>query len=303
MTPFGPMAIESGQSSFNDLFPGPLIIEDDSPLSAHDPLVMDMLQSVNNALQDTLLPSLMQGSGVKHAPNACRNDLKAHCSKSRSQIHCLGQHTEDISEACRASVGKSVPFVCSKLIDRFCDVLQNGILPCLATHLQDLEPDCKDAVIATRLAINKISTAKDAASTKQNDQHVTKMAAPIVSSAQHEASLDARLGGLPTKKDDRKLAAANAALNVSMGSASHQPMQSVENPFASVQAPQPVGFLHRHIFTILLILCVAAAYLFSMSRQAYPAVMYAVAKPYVGEGAQLLKGSRPVMELPKSLDL
>jgi len=165
------------------LFPGPLIVDqggggddDDDPESAidgPDPLIMDMMDSMGPAFQDQILPALHHsptlGSsafgrerprgrnlGPGHAPNACKVDLAKHCARARSQLHCLGQHNADVSPECRKSVEKSVPYVCSPAIDRYCDVLQNGILTCLQGRLQELDINCRDAVLATQAVVSKV---------------------------------------------------------------------------------------------------------------------------------------------------
>merc|ERR1719362_1627060 len=102
-----------------------------------------------------MLPAMHQAGGGMKAPVSCRADLQRHCGAARSQVHCLGQHEGDISEACRNDVGKSVPFLCSQSIDRYCDIMQSGILACLSSHLGSLSDTCRDAVTATQRVISK----------------------------------------------------------------------------------------------------------------------------------------------------
>lgn len=124
-----------------------------------DPLVLDMLQDMDKELRNQLVPKLHDAGS--HAPQACRADVKKHCSAARSQLHCLGQHISDISEDCRTEVGKSVPFVCSDSIDRFCDVLQNGLLACLGHHVNDLTEACRDTLYATQKVVKKTGVVFD----------------------------------------------------------------------------------------------------------------------------------------------
>jgi len=151
---------------FQDLFPGPLVMEQGhsgrraASFSDPDPLVMDMLQAMNSDIQEALLPLIHGANRARTAPRSCDTDVQKHCSKERSQIHCLGQHQDDISESCRKDISQSVPFLCSRAIDKFCDVLQIGILECLSGHLGDLEAQCKDSVVATRHVIAKVNTQK-----------------------------------------------------------------------------------------------------------------------------------------------
>ncbi|CAK0884811.1 unnamed protein product [Prorocentrum cordatum] len=162
-----------GVDLFHDLFPGPLVMVEEpgglssmglrgiqeGPFGAPDPLIMDMLQHVPESFQNNMLPLIHSGANSsRRAPASCRADLVKHCGAARSQVHCLGEHREDVSQACRQDVGKSVPFVCSREITRFCSVLQQGILPCLSGRTDDVSGDCKDAVAATQEVITKANT-------------------------------------------------------------------------------------------------------------------------------------------------
>ncbi|CAJ1327085.1 unnamed protein product [Effrenium voratum] len=105
------------------------------------------------------MPKMHKASSVSNAPDACRADLEKHCPNARSQVHCLGEHRAEISEPCRKDVGASVPFVCSKAIGEFCDVLRSGMLGCLQKHLPQLPRDCRDAVEMTSSALGRLSQA------------------------------------------------------------------------------------------------------------------------------------------------
>jgi len=48
-----------------------------------------------------------------------------------------------------------VPFVCSEAIDRYCDIMSGGILPCLYGKINDLDSSCRDSVLVTHLIITK----------------------------------------------------------------------------------------------------------------------------------------------------
>merc|ERR1719161_4742 len=135
-----------------------------------------------------------RAAGADDMPSSCSKDLKAHCKGARSQLHCLGKNADTISAGCRADVGKSVPFLCSNGIDRWCDVLLGGILSCLSDHMSDLEGPCKDAVTATRHVITKVNTQK--ASVVDPSTGEKKSVAPKKSTTQREALLDASLRGL-----------------------------------------------------------------------------------------------------------
>eukprot|EP00435_Cladocopium_sp_Y103_P016621 s2899_g4.t1 len=129
------------------------------PIREPDPLVMDMLSSVNNMVQEVVAPQLHKTRHASAAPDSCQKDAVAHCSTARSQVHCLGQHRADISEDCRRDLGKSVPFVCSAAIDQHCDVLHVGILDCLQKYQEELSGDCKDAFLATSKVIQSLNSA------------------------------------------------------------------------------------------------------------------------------------------------
>jgi len=169
---------------FRDLFPGPLVMEQDhgprraTPLADPDPLVMDMLQSMNGDIQEALLPLIHDANKARTAPPSCDKDVQKHCGKERSQVHCLGQHQDDISDSCRKDISQSVPFLCSRAIDKFCDVLQVGVLDCLSGHLGDLESQCKDSVVATRHVIAKVNTQKATVKAGETKNGVKTIHAP-----------------------------------------------------------------------------------------------------------------------------
>mmetsp|Transcript_79051 Transcript_79051/g.189907 ORF Transcript_79051/g.189907 Transcript_79051/m.189907 type:complete len:300 (-) Transcript_79051:69-968(-) len=148
--------------SLRGLFPGPLhfgAAEHPAPFPDPDPLVLDMFSSLSNTIQELVMPKMHKASSVSNAPDACRADLEKHCPNARSQVHCLGEHRAEISEPCRKDVGASVPFVCSKAIGEFCDVLRSGMLGCLQKHLPQLPRDCRDAVEMTSSALGRLSQA------------------------------------------------------------------------------------------------------------------------------------------------
>ncbi|CAJ1419095.1 unnamed protein product [Effrenium voratum] len=133
--------------------------EHPAPFPDPDPLVLDMFSSLSNTIQELVMPKMHKASSVSNAPDACRADLEKHCPNARSQVHCLGEHRAEISEPCRKDVGASVPFVCSKAIGEFCDVLRSGMLGCLQKHLPQLPRDCRDAVEMTSSALGRLSQA------------------------------------------------------------------------------------------------------------------------------------------------
>merc|ERR1719409_960881 len=103
---------------------------------------------------------MAERSAEENLPSSCSKEIKAHCKDAKSQLHCLGKHNADISDQCRADVGKAVPFLCSDAIDQYCDVLMGGILSCLGNQLSNLQGPCKDAVSATKKMIQKVNSKK-----------------------------------------------------------------------------------------------------------------------------------------------
>lgn len=158
--------------AFRSLFPGPLIIEesplDELGLGGPDPIVMEMLGETHSGFQEEMLPMVHAAQAARNSPKACHKDIMKHCGQSGSQLHCLGAHQEDISKECHDTVGKSVPFVCSGAVDKYCDTLHGGILPCLEQHLADLEQNCQDAIVATRVVITTANTHKVSLSNEQS---------------------------------------------------------------------------------------------------------------------------------------
>jgi hypothetical protein len=121
-----------------------------------DPVLADIVQAMDRGFAANMLPAIQKSSD----PTACQPEIARLCANAKSHLHCLGLNSESISEACRKEVGKSVPFLCSRFTDRFCDVLQTGILDCLYGHLAELDDQCQDAVKTTKKVINKVNTQK-----------------------------------------------------------------------------------------------------------------------------------------------
>merc|ERR1719291_1468544 len=205
--PLGAQKSGMGVDLFHDLFPGPLVIMEEpggpsgpmglpviqeGPFGAPDPLIMDMLQHLTGSFQDDMLPLIHKGANsAKRAPASCHADLVKHCSSARSQVHCLGEHREDVSQACQQDVGKSVPFVCSRDISRFCSVLQQGILPCLSGHMDDVSGDCRDAVAATQEVIMNANTLQSSVvdvKTGAKKVHTPSVAPPSPAAAANEST-------------------------------------------------------------------------------------------------------------------
>jgi hypothetical protein len=183
-------------SALKSLFPpGQMIIEEDDG-APPDAVMEDLMREMSDQFQQQLLPIAQQAAAEDNLPNSCSGELKAFCKGAPSRLHCLGKHSNDISDTCRADVGKSVPFLCSGPIDAFCDVLMGGILSCLANHLKDLDGPCKDSVQATKHIINKVNTQKASVTDPKTGQKKSVTPKSKTSLSQREANLDAKLIGL-----------------------------------------------------------------------------------------------------------
>jgi len=227
-------------SLLRDLFPGamveggPMVIEGPTggvgrPLA--DPMMMDIMQDLDHSFANEMLPAIQKaarGSGEQD-PRACQEDIKTKCASAKSHLHCLGMNHNTVSEACRKEVGQSVPFRCSKAIDKFCDVLQTGILACLYNHMQDVDGDCRDAVLTTKHVINKVNTQK--ASLVDKSTGATKVSTPAM--LQDTSKNNAALSAKETKDKE-------ARLDAKLGLSAFSPAAAAE--FArSYAAPPPVA--------------------------------------------------------------
>lgn len=185
-------------SALKQLFPpGQVIIEeDDGPNAPPDAVVQDMMREMSEEFQQQLLPLAQQAAADDALPNSCGKELKTFCKGAKSRLHCLGQHSQDVSDTCRTDVGKSVPFLCSGPIDKYCDVLMGGILSCLGNRLKDLDGPCRDAVTTTKHVINKINTQKSSVTNPKTGQKHSVVPKTKASLSQREANLDAKLIGL-----------------------------------------------------------------------------------------------------------
>jgi len=130
------------------------------PFEAPDPMVQNLVKELNGGFVEQVLPRAMQAAGAGKDHNSCKNDVDRHCKGFNNHLHCLGQHADAISDKCRADVGKSVPFLCGAFIDRFCDLLDKGIMSCLKAHKHQLGGDCKDAYDTTEHVIKQSKSQK-----------------------------------------------------------------------------------------------------------------------------------------------
>jgi len=241
-----------------DLFPGPVqmdprgpapVVKDGRdakgghplPFDRPDPVIMNMMQDLNKAFTNDMLPAIQKAAGADKVPNACQKEIEAHCQGAKSQLHCLGgKDYGQISQECRNDVGKSVPFVCSTEIDKYCDVLEKGILSCLGEHVKDLNGPCRDSVTATQHVIKKANTQKVSLPDPLTGQRRVSVpsrgsgALPAAGQPSREATLDARLaqmasgvpGATPAKAASQPLAATSL---LSSSTPNTQPAPSMPN--------------------------------------------------------------------------
>jgi len=290
--------------AFSGLFPGPLLMEKDSmdsPFGAPDPLVMDMLQDIGRAFHEEVLPKLAAApQGRSTAPHSCSGDLKKHCSMARSQLHCLGQHAEDVSEPCRQDVGKSVPFVCSRAIDKFCNVMRTGVLSCLENHLFWLRPACKDAVLATRHVIKKVSTGKASLIDLSNMHGGHSRAAASTSThspaTPHPATQPPHANSPPAQKEatlDARLLSATGVEGPRV--AEHG------SPASSHGLAWSEAHAHTPILGILILVCLVVIACISFSSASAPkAACSWLRLPFGVEGREPLRAG---LELPRPTEL
>lgn len=182
-------------------------------MEMNDNVLRSMMKDMDKAFTEEVLPSAQRMIGEENAPHACSKEAKEYCKTANSALHCLGKHADAISDTCRKSVSKSVPFLCSSAIDRFCDVLDGGILSCLAGKIQQLQGPCRDALVTTRHLITKVNTQKASVtdpktgitktSTPKGSRTASRMAKSVLtkdplasepSIHRHEAALDAAIG-------------------------------------------------------------------------------------------------------------
>lgn len=93
-----------------------------------------------------------------HPVHPCQEDTLVHCAHAATISHCLSEHHKDLSEPCRQQVQKTLPHICHKEVDKFCDVFAEGIYPCLARNRGNLSNTCRDVFTATEQ--NVTSTPK-----------------------------------------------------------------------------------------------------------------------------------------------
>eukprot|EP00421_Protoceratium_reticulatum_P074708 CAMPEP_0168427746 /NCGR_PEP_ID=MMETSP0228-20121227/36507_1 /TAXON_ID=133427 /ORGANISM="Protoceratium reticulatum, Strain CCCM 535 (=CCMP 1889)" /LENGTH=332 /DNA_ID=CAMNT_0008441797 /DNA_START=11 /DNA_END=1007 /DNA_ORIENTATION=+ len=179
-------------SMFHELFPevNEASSFDGEEAAAPDLMVSDMMGHFSRVFQDQMMPAIHRSASAGLWP--CRADAEARCNGTKSQLHCLGRHADEISEPCRKHVGKSVPFLCHDPIARWCDGLDRGILPCLADKLAELSGSCRDAVITTHRVIAKVNMQKSSMRLPETGERLVHVPPSPASAAPTAAAVAAK---------------------------------------------------------------------------------------------------------------
>lgn len=305
-----------------DLLPGPMgpmVMQTDhpQPFAAPDPFVMNIMQDLDRAFTKDIMPAVHKAASKDRVPNSCEQDIKTKCAGARSALHCLGYNHDSISDQCRKDVSKSVPFVCAQAIDKYCDVLQTGLLSCLYDHMDSLHDQCRDAVLTTKHVINKVNSQKASivdpktGAKTVSTPEVKSSAGTAATPTQREANLDARLGLAPAAKPTPQpvvLQTETKATPEKPGAASIQPKSEVSKVLASKpsdvpfqpQSQSPYQFWQRA--SAAFFCCVAVGmlvYMFAFTENTITkSVQNAIVQQKGPEGLKLINN----VELPKSTE-
>lgn len=156
----GPMGLSDIASVFP--FAGPFAPSDDG--APGDRFLGDMLSGVDRGFANQLLP-VLQSRVAQGSDHPCDKDVKKLCPHADAPLHCLGLHSDEITQACKGQVKNTVPYICSQQIQRFCsDDLDRGIIPCLEDNGKSLGQDCQDAIVAARHALSSLKASQTKAS-------------------------------------------------------------------------------------------------------------------------------------------
>lgn len=123
--------------------------------SVLDPFMKDILDMMNVGLTQNLLP-------LNQIVKPCQEDIAKLCpeDKFKSPLHCLGQHVDKVSDACKKDVKSSLPYSCAYEISAGCDGLEKPIVACLTEQdkTKPLSKDCKSTLQITKTVIHKVNT-------------------------------------------------------------------------------------------------------------------------------------------------
>lgn len=135
------------------LFPPPTVHAQEDPITKELNKLFDSLDvphvthkaHLNN--DHAHAKSLSRSSAAD--PLACSGDEARLCPPAAHSMHCLAEHSDELSTACHNAVHHSVPFVCKASIQAFkCNGLEEGVLHCLARQKNGLHGACLDALKA-----------------------------------------------------------------------------------------------------------------------------------------------------------
>merc|ERR1719359_798269 len=159
-----------------------------TPRNPFDAFIHDVVGEMGLKVGDMKKASVTAAGG---APPACRNETQKYCADAHPHVmHCLANHSEDLSQGCKATVKKSLPAVCKAAIKKSCDTLEEGVLPCLKRLDADkkLTGNCADSFHATMKSIARVKEGLISGATVVNK--VTGQERPLVGPAEADSYYD-----------------------------------------------------------------------------------------------------------------
>jgi len=137
-----------------------------------DQILNSILSELSHGFHSDLKPLLAGLNALSRGEaHPCEADIEKHCQSDHdhghhheSELHCLGLHANDLSEACSKEVRQSLPFMCTREISHYCPpskTIETSVLQCLEDKLDAgsaMGDDCKDSLAATRAIVAKMKT-------------------------------------------------------------------------------------------------------------------------------------------------
>jgi hypothetical protein len=158
------------------------------PKNPFDAFIHDVIGEMGLKVGDMQKAAVTSAGG---APPACRNETKKFCADEHPHVmHCLANHSEDLSAGCKATVKKSLPAVCKAAIKKSCDTLEEGVLPCLKRldAAKKLTGNCADSFHATMKSIARVKEGLSYGATVVNK--LTGLERPLVGPAEADSYYD-----------------------------------------------------------------------------------------------------------------
>jgi hypothetical protein len=137
-----------------------------------DHILNSILSELSQGFHSEMKPLLAGLNAITRGePHPCEPDIEKHCKndeghghKHESELHCLGLHANELTDACAKEVQQSLPFMCSREISRYCatrNTIEVSVLQCLEEKIDagaGLGDECKDSISATRAVVSKMKT-------------------------------------------------------------------------------------------------------------------------------------------------